>query len=191
MFPAVVAGTAAANRGMRSCLRPTSGVALVLIALLPRVSAAEEQVPSCRKAIGKAGTSLVRAIMTAEQGCLERRLAGKIPSTAGCTDEGPSLVGVDEPATRDKIQKAIAKARAAVTKKCTGLSPTAPANAGLGMAATCPSADAVCAAIAVTDLASVLDCLECAQVSTAQALVAIPYDSTAAMMLSNGVGGPR
>ncbi len=177
---------------MRSVLRLTSGVALVLIlTLLPGTSSGEERVLSCRRAIGKAGTSLVRAIMAAEQGCLERRLAGKIPPTSGCADEGPSLVGVDDPATLAKIQKALTKARTAVTKKCTGLSPTPPANAGLGMPAMCPSGDAACA-IAVTDLTSLLACLECAHVSTAQALVDVPYDATAAMILSGGeLGGSR
>jgi hypothetical protein len=129
--------------------------------------------------------------LAAELGCLERRLAAKRPATAGCSDAGPSLVGVDDPATRDKIQKAIAKARTAVTKKCTGLAPTPPANAGLGMPAICPSEDAACA-IAVTDLGSLLDCLECAHVSTAQTLVGVPYDATSAMIFSGGgFGGTR
>lgn len=175
---------------MRLVLRHLSGVALILVlTVFPGTSGAEERVLSCRKAIGKAGTSLVRAIMAAEQGCLERRLAGKVPATAGCTDEGPSLAGVDEPATREKILRAIAKTRVAVTKKCTDLSPIAPANAGLGMPATCPSSDAACA-FPVTDLASLLDCLECGHVSTAQALVDVPYGATAASTFQgHGSGG--
>lgn len=177
---------------MRSFLRHTSGVALILIStLLPGTTSAEERVLSCRKAIGKAGTSLVRAIMAAEQGCIERRLAGKLPPTAGCSDEGPSLVGVDDPATSAKIQKAIAKARAAVAKKCTDLSPASPANAGLGMPAMCPSTEPACV-VAVSDLTSLLDCLECAHVSTAQALVGVPYGATAAVIYSGGgFGGSR
>lgn len=176
---------------MRLVLRHASGVALILFtSLFPAPSHADQRVLACRKAIGKAGTSLVRAIIAAEQGCLERRLAGKIPSSAGCTDTGPSLVGVDDPATRDKIAKAIAKARVAVTRKCTDLSPTAPADAGLGMAATCPSAEPACDA-PVTDLTSLLDCLECAHVSTGQSLVAVPYGATSAMMFPGGGFGGR
>lgn len=178
-------------QGMRSYLRHASGVALVLCAIVaPATSDAGSTVLACRKAIGKAGTSLVRAIIAAEQGCLERRLAGKIPSSAGCTDAGPSLAGVDDPATRDKILKAIAKARVAVTKKCTDLSPTAPADAGLGMAATCPSSEPACD-MSVTDLTSLLDCLECVHVSTGQAVVNVPYGATSAIVFPGGGAGGR
>jgi hypothetical protein len=179
------------NEGMRSYLRHASGVAFVLFAAFsPATSVAGSTVLASRKAIGKAGTSLVRTIIAAEQGCLERRFAGKIPSTAGCTDTGPSLAGVDEPATRDRILKAIAKARAAVTKKCADLSPTAPADAGLGMAATCPSSEPACD-MPVSDLTSLLDCLECAHVSTGQAVVDVPYGATSAIVFPGGGFGGR
>lgn len=182
-------------QGMRSYLRHASGVALVFCAsVLPGLSSpshAAGEVLACRKAIGKAGTSLVRAIISAEQGCLERRLAGKIPPTAGCNDTGPSLAGVDDPATRDKILKAIAKARSAVTKKCADLSPTAPANAGLGMDATCPSSEPACD-MPVSDLTSLLDCLECAHVSMGQSVVGVPYGATSTIVFpGGGVGGRR
>ncbi len=176
---------------MRSYLRHASGVALVLLtSLAPATSEAGSTVLACRKAIGKAGTSLVRAVIAAEQGCLERRLAGKVPASAGCNDTGPSLAGVDEPATRDKILKAIAKARSAVTKKCMDLSPTAPADAGLGMDATCPSSEPACD-MPVNDITSLLDCLECAHVSTGQAVVGVPYGATSAIVFPGGGFGGR
>ena len=164
---------------MLSFSRFASGVAsILLLSLLAGSSHAEERVIACRKAIGKAGTSFLRAILSAEQGCVERRLAGKLPPTAGCTDTGPSLTGVDDPATRDKIQKAIDRAHLAVTKKCTGLSMSAPANAGLGMPALCPSSEPACG-VSVTDLTSLLDCVQCTHVSMAQALVGAPYGAGA------------
>lgn len=173
---------------MRPVPRLASAIAVLLLTSLPAVAAAD--VLGCRKAVGKAGTSLVRAILTAEQGCLERRLAGKVPASAGCSDTGASLAAVDEPATREKILKAIAKMRAAVGKKCANLSPTAPANAGLGMPATCPSAEPACD-MAVTDLGSLLDCLECAHVSAAQSVVVVPYGATSAIAVPGGGFGSR
>ena len=44
----------------------------------------------------------------------------------------------------------------------------------------------------VTDLASLLDCLECAHVSTGQAVVGVPYGATSAVVFSGGgIGGRR
>lgn len=133
--------------------------------------------------MGKAGTALVRAIVSAEQGCVERVLGGKLPPGTVCTDVGASTAAITDPATLAKVAKAVAKARAAAAKACEGLPITTSAPAGLGLAAACPSTDTQCA-VALTDTASLLDCLECTHTSAAHGLVALPYATTSPLLSS-------
>jgi hypothetical protein len=174
---------------MRSFRRIASGAAAAAAFLLLVVTGgafADDRVLTCRKEIGKAGASLVRAILSVEQGCQERLLHGNLLPGVVCMSDGSSTPGINDPATLAKIQKAIAQARATVAQRCADLPISTPAPGGLGMPALCPGTDQACAE-PVNDLPSLLACLQCTHVSIAHALVALPYATTTAAHSAQGI----
>jgi len=137
--------------------------------------------------VAKGGGALVRSVLRAEQACLARLVQGRLQAGARCSDRGPGTSAITDDRTRGKVLGAIEKARAAIAKGCAGVDVGAAPPAGLGMPATCESPDPACA-IDVTDLGSLLDCLQCSHVSLVHALVAVEYSES---MRSGPVAGTR
>jgi hypothetical protein len=167
-------------------------VAAAVVASLVVASpvAALDLASGCRKAFGKAGAVLVTSVLSAEQGCLTLSAKGRLAAGTVCSDTGASIGPITEPKTHAKLTAAIARARAAVEKRCTGVDVAAPAPTGLGIRA-CGSSPA-CAAITVQDVASLADCVECAHVAAAHAILAVQHaDSTKPATGPSSGGSPR
>lgn len=147
---------------------------LLLLLLAPATGRAADPVASCQKTLGRAASSLVRKVMKVEQSCLERRTRGTLPGTTICADRGPSLTGISHAPTRAAILAAQAKTRTSIGRRCAVVDLFRAPPAGLGAAPTCASWEPACG-LAVTDLASLMGCIECTHVSAAQALIATQY----------------
>jgi len=146
----------------------------VVASAVPGVSAAGDPVAACQQAIGKAGGALVDAVLRAEQACLQALAQGKLGPEVRCTDRGPSTGAITDERTLARVRGAIEKAGAAIARRCAVVDVAAPPPAGLGMPAACPWAGQSCV-MRITDVSSLADCLVCAHVDAAQALVAGEY----------------
>lgn len=153
----------------------TAALLAVVVSAAP--ASAADPAAICRKVFGKAGAVLVTSVLSAEQACLTQSALGKLAAGTLCSETGPGIGHITEPKTKAKLTAAIAKARAAVEKRCGGVDVQAPAPLGLGLG-TCGGPD-VCASIVVADVASLADCLECAHVAAAHEMLAVQHaDST-------------
>ncbi len=151
--------------------------ALVAAVLVASPACALDLAAGCRKIFGKAGAVLVTSVLSAEQACLTLAAKGKLAAGTVCSETGAGIGRIDEPKTKAKLTAAIARARAAVVKRCTGVDVSAAAPIGLGITA-CGSSPA-CTSIAVQDVASLADCMECAHVAAAHEILAVQHaDST-------------